>query len=59
MVGDSLASWLSERISDHEKGMDRQDLYDPHYTTVMAAYDGGILAGLLMVEDYIANQESK
>ncbi len=55
----SLASWLSERISDQEKMMDSQNLYDPKYTTLQAAYDGGVLAALLEVEEYIANQESK
>ncbi len=53
-----IASYISESISDHEKKMDKQDLYDPEYTTERAAFDGGYLAALLMVEDYIANQEN-
>ncbi len=53
-----IASFISESISDHEKKMDKQDLYDPKYTTERAAYDGGFYAALLMVEDYIANQEN-
>lgn len=54
----SLASWLSERISDLEKVMD-EELERPSYTTEEASFHGGRLAALLEVEDYIANQESK
>ncbi len=52
----SIASWLSERISDAEKEWNKAvDNGDKS----RAGFCLGVVNGLREVEDYIANQESE
>lgn len=55
-MGDSLASWLSERISDAEK---REYEASEDKETYLEDYWAGQVHAFLEVEQFISNQESK